>query len=136
LDEVIANAGSDEDVQLRRGDTLTVPPLRQYVAVLGEVQNPTSHVWRHGLTRDDYLALSGGVTEKASSKRIYVVRADGSVVARKGGRWFDHDDADMQPGDSIVVPLDTQRMRPLPLWTAVTTIIYNVAVSVAAIGSL
>jgi hypothetical protein len=26
-------------------------------------------------------------------------------------------------------------MRPLPLWTAVTTIIYNLAVAVAAVNS-
>jgi hypothetical protein len=26
-------------------------------------------------------------------------------------------------------------MRPLPLWTAVTTIIYNMAVAVAAVNS-
>jgi hypothetical protein len=42
----------------------------------------------------------------------------------------------VEPGDTIVVPLDAERMRPLPLWTAVTTIIYNLAVAVAAIGSL
>ena len=34
-----------------------------------------------------------------------------------------------------IVPLDAERMRPLPLWTAVTTIIYNLAVSVAAVNS-
>jgi polysaccharide biosynthesis/export protein len=33
------------------------------------------------------------------------------------------------------VPLDAERMRPLQLWTAVTTIIYNLAVAVAAVGS-
>jgi hypothetical protein len=33
------------------------------------------------------------------------------------------------------VPLDAERMRPLPLWTSVSTIIYNLAVAVAAVGS-
>lgn len=136
LNKALTAKGSDEDVQLRKGDTLTVPPLRQYVAVIGEVQNPTSHVWRRGLDRNDYLGLSGGVTDKADEKRIYVVRADGSVVARNSGRWFHSGNVDIRPGDTIVVPLDTQKMRPLTLWTAVTTIIYNLAVSVAAIGSL
>ncbi|HVZ35955.1 MAG TPA: SLBB domain-containing protein, partial [Polyangiaceae bacterium] len=136
LSRALEKPNSDDDVQLRNNDVLIVPPLRQYVAVLGEVQSPTSHVWRRNLSRDDYLALSGGLTDKADKKRIYVVRADGSVVARQSGRWFSHADVEMRPGDSIVVPLDTQKMRPLPLWTAVTTIIYNLAVSVAAIGSL
>jgi hypothetical protein len=41
----------------------------------------------------------------------------------------------MQPGDTIVVPLDTERMPRLPFWQAVTQIIYNLAVSVAAVNS-
>jgi len=48
--------------------------------VIGEVQNTTSHFYREDLTRDDYVGLSGGVTRKADRGRIYVVRADGSVV--------------------------------------------------------
>jgi len=136
--KALADPRSDENIELRDGDSLHIPPLRQYVTVIGEAQNPTSHVWRRGLTRDDYLNLSGGLTENADKKRIYVVRADGSVAVHQGGgRWFRRSgDTEIQPGDTIVVPLDTDRIRPLPLWTAATTIIYNIAVAVAAIGSL
>lgn len=49
--------------------------------------------------------------------------------------WF-RSSSDMRPGDTIVVPLDAERMRPLPLWTAVSTILYNIAISVAAVHSL
>ena len=35
----------------------------------------------------------------------------------------------------IVVPIDAERMRPLSTWTAVTTIMYNIAVAVAAVNS-
>jgi hypothetical protein len=41
----------------------------------------------------------------------------------------------MRPGDTIVVPLDTERINALPVWQAVTTIIYNLAVAVLAIHS-
>jgi hypothetical protein len=41
----------------------------------------------------------------------------------------------MAPGDTVVVPLDTERLPALPFWQAVTQILYNVAVSVAAVGS-
>jgi polysaccharide export outer membrane protein len=41
----------------------------------------------------------------------------------------------MEPGDTVVVPLDAGKMRALPLWAAVTTIIYNLAVAVAAVNS-
>lgn len=138
LQTALAQKGSDEDIQLRDGDVLVVPPLRQYVTVIGEVQNPTSHVWRRGRDEDEYVQMSGGLTSKADEDRIYVVRANGSVVPKSGGGlWFSRSkNVDMQPGDTVVAPLDAERMRPLSLWTAVSTIIYNSAVAVAAIGAL
>jgi polysaccharide export outer membrane protein len=42
----------------------------------------------------------------------------------------------MRPGDSIVVPLDVDRVPALALWQSSTSILYNIAVAVAAIGSL
>jgi polysaccharide export outer membrane protein len=135
LDPVLAgNVGSPSDVLLRDGDQLIVPKIRQEVTVLGEVQNGTSHLYRAGLSRDDYVNLSGGLTRKADKSRIYVVKADGRVVAKTG--WLGDGKTAIQPGDTIVAPLDTERLPPLPFWQAVTSIIYNAAVAVAAIGSL
>jgi hypothetical protein len=34
----------------------------------------------------------------------------------------------MHPGDTIVVPMDTQKVPWLPLVAAITTIIYNLAI--------
>jgi hypothetical protein len=79
--------------------------------------------------------MSGGLTNQADKDRVYVVRANGSVVTHSGGAWFSRSTAEIQPGDTVVVPLDAGKMRPLPLWAAVTTIIYNLAVAVAAVNS-
>jgi len=79
--------------------------------------------------------MSGGLTQHADDDRIYVVRADGSVVARSGNSWFAGSSAAIHPGDTVVAPLDTERMRPLPFWTAVTSILYYVAISAAAVNS-
>ena len=81
--------------------------------------------------RDDYIDKSGGFSQRADKGRVYVVSADGSVVSRQGA-WFGGA-AEIKPGDTIVVPLDAERMRALPMWTQVTTIIYNLAVAVAAL---
>jgi hypothetical protein len=35
-----------------------------------------------------------------------------------------------------VVPLDTERVRALPIWQSVSTIIYNLAVALLAIRSV
>lgn len=137
LNKVLAStAGGASDVVLRNGDRLIVPKRRQEVTVIGEVQNATSHFYRSELGRDDYVGLSGGTTRKADRSRIYVVRADGSVVASENSRWFSRSSqVAMRPGDTVVVPIDTERMPRLPLWQAVSQIMYNIAVSVAAVKS-
>lgn len=128
-------AGGPKDVALRDGDDLVVPKQRQEVTVIGEVQNATSHLFQPDLRRSDYIALSGGTTVKADNRHIYVVRADGSTATRTSS-WFARNyDVAIKPGDTIVVPLDTERMPRLPFWQAVTQILYNVAVSVAAVNS-
>jgi protein involved in polysaccharide export with SLBB domain len=126
---------SHEDLVVKGGDRLLVPGQLQEVTVLGEVQSTTSHLWDPDLSRDDYIRMSGGTTQNADRSRIYVVRANGSVVSGNSSAWFRAADGGIRPGDTIVVPLDAQRMRPLPMWTAITTIIYNLAISVAAINS-
>ncbi|MEO8313287.1 MAG: SLBB domain-containing protein [Pseudomonadota bacterium] len=127
--------GSSKDVVLRDGDSLIVPLQKQEVTVIGEVQSATSHLFSASLERGDYIALSGGPTQKADNDRIYVVHADGSVVANNKSIFSRRRDAAIQQGDTIVVPFDTERMPRLPFWQAVTTIIYNLAVAVAAVNS-
>jgi protein involved in polysaccharide export with SLBB domain len=127
--------GSSYDVVLRDGDQLLVPKFEQSVTVIGEVQTTTSHLYRPGLNRSDYIAMSGGATARADNGRIYVVRADGSVVPSGGSRWFHTSNPQMQPGDTIVVPLNAEHIPPLPFWQAVTQILYNVAVAFLAVHS-
>jgi protein involved in polysaccharide export with SLBB domain len=137
LNRVIGSPmGSEFDVVLREGDKLIIPKQKQEVTVIGEVQNTTSHFYRANLSRDDYIGMSGGLTRKADRGRIYVVRADGSVVASEGGGWFRRSgQVAIKPGDTVVVPLDTERMPALPLWQAVTSIVYNLAIAAAAVNS-
>ncbi len=121
--------GNFDDVLVKDGDKLIVPKKTQDITILGEVQSPTSHVFEPGLTRDDYIAKSGGTTQNADRKRIYVVRANGDVLSGGRSGWFRRTQStEIRPGDTIVVPLDTERIPALPLWTAITTIIYNLAI--------
>jgi polysaccharide biosynthesis/export protein len=134
-DLMVAEAGSQHDIVLRNGDRLLVPKLKQEVTVIGEVQTNTSHLYSATLSAGDYISLSGGTTQKADRGRTYVVRADGSVV-QKNSSWFSRGQgATINPGDTIVVPFDTERLPPLPFWTSVTQILYNVAIGVAAVNS-
>ncbi|MGI9234481.1 MAG: SLBB domain-containing protein [Woeseiaceae bacterium] len=121
-------------VELRDGDKLLVPSQPQVVTVLGETQQNTSHLFRDGLMRDEYIEMSGGLTRRADKKLIYIVRANGAVIAGNRSRWFGRrGSVGIRPGDTIVVPLDTDRMRPLTFWGNVTQIMYQAAIAVAAV---
>ena len=127
-------ADNSIDILLEDGDRLLIPQQSQTVTIIGEVQYPTSHVFQSNVSRNEYIQLSGGLTQSADRKRIYVVRADGNVevktnMFRKGSI------KGMHPGDTIVVPLKTDRMNQLTLWTNVTTMIYNIGVATAAVAS-
>lgn len=137
LPKIIAG-DKDYDVVLRDGDELIVPEQPQEVSVLGEVNFQTSHLHEPNLNRDSYIRRSGGLTYKADEDRIYVIRANGEVVAStEGGGWFTNNwQQDIEAGDTIVVPLDAERMRPLALWGGVTEIIYRIALSIAAFNNV
>ena len=121
------------DITLRNGDMLIIPAVTQEVTVIGEVQSPTSHLYTKGLAVDAYIDKSGGVTRKADKGKIYIVRADGNVVANTNSLFRRMNGAGIRPGDTVVVPLDAERVPALPLWQSVTQIIYNLTVAFAAV---
>ncbi len=125
----------DIDIALRPGDQLAVPRRAQEVTVLGEVQFPTSHFYQRGLKRSTYVDSSGGYTVRADKGRVYVVRANGQVIGVGGSRWFSGKKTTIQPGDTIVVPLDTDRVPSLIQWASITQVLFNLALAAAAVNS-
>lgn len=127
---------SYQSVRLQDGDQLIVPTIPQSVSVFGEVQFPTSHLHQPGLTVDDYLQRSGGPTRQADESRVYVVKADGSVMLPERSQWFGGRSQQLEPGDTIIMPIDVDRLNQLELWTNVSQIVYQMALGAAAVGNL
>jgi protein involved in polysaccharide export with SLBB domain len=134
LDEILA--GEKDDILLKDGDVLVVPPFKQEVSVVGEVQKGSSHLYNQEWLLDDYIEGSGGYTNRADTDRIYVVRADGSIFLPNQGGWLTHQTAMISAGDTIVVPLEADRIKTLTLWTSVSQIIYQLALGAAAVSRL
>ncbi|MCM2679501.1 SLBB domain-containing protein [Echinimonas agarilytica] len=124
------------NVALENGDVLVVPPKRNSVSVIGEVQVETTHFYSAGMSMNDYILRSGGLREQADDERIYVIKANGEVLLPQSGHWFASTDADISPGDTVVVPLNVEYMDNLTLWSTVTGIVYNTAVAIAAISGI
>lgn len=129
-------AGNPEfDVVLEQGDRLLVPRKTRSVTVIGEVQYPSSHSFDGKLSIKDYLALAGNPRKRADEDRVYVVRADGSVIMPNSGMFL-MSSKEIVPGDTIVVPLDVEYKDSLSLWGQISQIAYQTAIAVAALNSL
>jgi protein involved in polysaccharide export with SLBB domain len=98
-------ANTPADIELRRGDVLTIPKRPGFVLVTGQVYNATALTFTPGKTAGWYLAHVGGANNTANRKEIFIIRANGSVIGRRSG-WFEGDvlSTHLDPGDVVVVP--------------------------------
>jgi len=94
------------DIDVRAGDTLIIPKKPSYVMVTGQVFNPTAVSYRPGKSAKWYLSESGGPTQIANKKAIFVIRADGSVIGGAKQSLLSGDSLNvvLLPGDTVVVP--------------------------------
>lgn len=127
------------DVLLEDGDVLYVPTKQNSINVVGQVQVATSHMFQPGLNAGEYVSLSGGLKQQADAERIYIIKANGSVeVPPQNNNWFAaaKQTGLLEPGDTVVVPLNSEYMDQLTLWSTGTQIIYQAAVAIAAISGI
>ena len=134
LDQIIVG-NPQYDLDMENQDSLYIPRMQNSITVMGEVQNPGSHRYRAGLSVNDYLALAGGARKRADEDLVFVIRADGSVML-PASDWFAANDGTLKPGDTIIMPLDTEYKDSLSLWTQVTQILFQSAVAISAISSI
>lgn len=88
-----------QNVALRDGDTLIVPRAES-VYVFGQVKTPGAYGIRHGTTVLQALSLAGGVTDRGTTGRVFVVRTD--ETGKKTETKVKLND-EVKPGDTLVV---------------------------------
>jgi polysaccharide biosynthesis/export protein len=99
--------GDIPDFALEDGDTIFIPPMLHTVQVAGAVYNANAMRYEPGKRLIAYLNDAGGATRYADSKRIFVIRADGTVISRQSRNNRSHGNYEnlrLLPGDAIVVP--------------------------------
>lgn len=70
------------------------------VYVNGEVRSPGSYEWKPGMTVRKIVALAGGLSDRASTRRIFLVPEDADPAA---DRLRVELDAPVEPGDIVTV---------------------------------
>ena len=127
------------DLTLENGDRLYVPSRPSTVNVVGSVYEQAAFLYDEDLHVGDYLKKAGGPTHSADAPHEFVIRADGSVVARAAKvAMFSNkfDSLGMHPGDTLVVPTRINRttfVRGLMDWSQVFS---NLALGAAAVNVL
>ncbi len=99
--------GDLPEIALEDGDRFVVPYRPSTVEMLGAVYNKNSFLYRREERVEDYLKRAGGPTRDADTGRMFVIRADGSVLGKQSvkGLWNGGFAAlRLMPGDAIVVP--------------------------------
>jgi polysaccharide export outer membrane protein len=99
------------EMHLEDGDRFAVPFSPETVQVLGAVFNPHAFIYHEGARADEYLRLAGGPNRDADRKRIFLLRADGTVSIRDM-QVFTRSVGELRlhPGDSVIVPEKTLHM--------------------------
>ena len=132
----ILNNDPEALFSLEDEDILYIPGKPQAVHVVGMVQHESSHFYNSSFRLDDYLELAGGLKQQADEDRIYVIKANGAVFTAKRNLWFASKETLIEPGDTIVVPINGRAVDNITLWTRVTQILYQTAIAIAALQSL
>jgi polysaccharide export outer membrane protein len=128
---------ANANLEVTDGDLLVIPKLSNTVSVVGEVKRAGTHTFQSELSLDDYVDLSAGFTRRADDGGVYIVKANGSVVTLEKNLWrFTGNNSSLDPGDTIVVPIDTQYKESLASWREITQIVYQSMVSIAAVANL
>lgn len=111
-----------DDLILEHGDSIHVPKLRQTVEVRGAVNAPTALSHARGKKLGHYLDAAGGTTERARTRRAYVIQPNGKIESRRRALGFITLDPTPRPGAVVVVPERGQEVPGPSLLTSLTVV--------------
>jgi len=129
LDDQEKFEGTQDDIMLEDGDTLTIPQQPAEVMIMGSVRNPTAVVHRKGENIEYYVNRGGGFSTGADKKEMYLLKADGSAII--GFLKL----RDVDPGDAIIVPPKV-RMKDLTWLSQMATVVGNVALTMGGLAAI
>jgi polysaccharide export outer membrane protein len=116
-------AGSEQDIVLADGDKLHVPKRPDFVAVMGQVNNPTAFQFDGRHRADHFVRLAGGLTKFSDRGKTHVVKADGSVKMGMRTR--------IDPGDVIIVPENLSRFDGMQFLLDISQVFYQLSLAAA-----
>ena len=119
---------------LRDGDSIFVPLKVNTISVVGEVLNQTTFEITGKIKTSAAIDKAGGFNDLANKRKVYIIKANGLTVKANP---FLVGNANLEPGDTLVVPRKIQNENPIiKALQPITQVISNIAFSAAALESL
>ena len=138
LDPQATSLAALPSLPLEDGDRVLIPATPGFVAAYGAVNNENVFVFKPGKTVAE-VTRAAGLMEDADTDQIFILRADGSIVARRDRSSFlggNFESLLLMPGDSVVVPTKLDRESTLSFVTRQlkdwTQILYQFGLGAAA----
>lgn len=119
---------------LEDGDSIFIPTLTNEIVVQGEVLNSSSFFYKESYSYLDYIEIAGGFSKYADRRAIFIIKSDGFAIP-VGGSLFSND-VGIEPGDTIVVPRNLERLETIPAISLATKIISDIAFSAASLNAI
>src|SRR3990167_7845622 len=127
--------GTGGDIELEDKDMLYIPSQPSSVMVMGAVYNQNSFLYDPKSDVTSYIKLAGGVTREADEKSIFILKVDGTAMSKRQEGWgFMR--AKLDPGDTIVVPHEYEKIAWMREIRDLTTILYQIAITTGVIKTI
>jgi protein involved in polysaccharide export with SLBB domain len=134
LEDLSLLKGSEYDIALEDGDSLSIPQKSSVVNVTGSVMVQGSYIYLDKLDYEGYIRQTGGYSSHADKGKIYVMKVDGSAWKLSGGGGkkqtpFGKQIKPIEPGDTIIVPEKISSASWMKGIKDMTQVLMNIAVT-------
>ena len=128
--KIVANV--DLDYEIGSNSVITFLPLENIVSVEGNVYKPGLLAYESNLTMSKAINLAGGYKPDSLKRKAYVRKANGAMDR---SNIFRGRVKRLDPGDTVIVPLDTnpRRFNPGALTADVLSVLTNLVAILAIV---
>ncbi len=101
---LIRDENCPDNIVLRQGDYVFIPPVPSGIQVIGAVASSGTITFQKRKNARHYINEAGGFTNNANNKELRLVKANGRIFS--GKKCFNRT---VEPGDMVIVPYKLKR---------------------------
>ena len=135
LSSALRRYESADNLILRDGDNISIPPYNAVVTINGEVNMPSTVAYIRGKGIDYYINAAGGPTTKGDEDHAFVTQPSGKLESVREHFFLPDQMPKPRPGSIVTVPTNEGKQKTdyLPLLTGLAQIIGSTVAIIVAV---